>query len=149
VSAMSRRKGAAAENEVVKYLRAHGFPYAEKRLAGSDDPMGDITGIPGVVIEVKNHATLDLGGWVTQLVEELAFTKADVGAVIHKRKGRTDVGDWYATLPAHLLVRLLVEAGYGQSDERTNSDLTELAAYHTRLQALRQELALLTGGDAA
>lgn len=113
MSAMSRRKGAAAENEVVKYLRTHGFPYAEKRLAGSDDPMGDITGIPGVVIEVKNHATLDLAGWVTQLVEELAFTKADVGAVIHKRKGRTDVADWYATLPAHLLVRLLVDAGYG------------------------------------
>jgi hypothetical protein len=148
---MSRRKGAAAENEVVKHLRTAGFPYAERRLTGSDDPYGDVAGIPGVVIEVKNHATLDLAGWVNQLLEELAAADADTGAVIHKRKGHTDVANWYATLPASLYFRLLCDAGYGQN---ATGPLAEFKAeewvgttdeYHTSLQALRAERAELDG----
>jgi len=137
MSAMSRRKGAAAENEVIKHLRTAGFPYAERRLTGSDDPYGDVAGIPGVVIEVKNHATLDLAGWVNQLLEELVAADADTGAVIHKRKGHTDVANWYATLPASLYFRLLCDAGYGNTDEVTD--------YHARVQALRSERAELDG----
>lgn len=140
MSAMSRRKGANAENEVVKYLRGNGFPYAERRLTGSDDPYGDVTGIPGVVIEVKNHATLDLGTWVAQLEDELHHTKADVGAVIHKRKGRTNVGEWYATLPAAVLARLLVEAGYGRADE--------VAEYQAKIRQINAERIAMRDGAA-
>lgn len=140
MSAMSRRKGANAENEVVKYLRANGFPYAERRLTGSDDPYGDITGIPGVVIEVKNHATTDLGTWVNQLNEELHHTGADTGAVIHKRKGKTDVGEWYATMPAHVFAALLLEAGYGRADE--------VAEYQAKIRQINAERIAMRDGAA-
>lgn len=45
--------GTRAETAVVRVLRDHGFPHAERRaLRGSQDA-GDITGTPGVVWEVK------------------------------------------------------------------------------------------------
>lgn len=109
--AMSRRKGAKAENEVVKWLQTNGHPHAERRGAGFE--AADIIGIPGVTIEVKNQAKMELAGWVDQLVDEMDADDNRIGVVVHKRRGRTDVGGWYATLPVHVFVRLLAEAGYG------------------------------------
>ena len=113
--AASRRKGARAENEVVKYLRTHGHPHAERRIAGTDDTLGDITGTPGVVFEVKDHARDALPSWVDQLDDEITAAMCTVGAVIHKRRGCTDVGRWFATMPVDVLVQLLSEAGYGDA----------------------------------
>lgn len=94
---------------VVDYLKRNGFPYAERRaLAGSRD-RGDIAGVIGAVIEIKNHSRLDLGGWIGELEDEMDNDGARVGAVIHKRRGTQDVGEWYATLPVSVLVELLRE----------------------------------------
>ncbi len=111
--AMSRRKGARAEVAVVRWLRAHGFPTIERRLAGSPDEYGDTTGVPGLTIEIKDQVTLDLAGWVAQLAAEMDAAGTDTGVVIHKRRGATDVAAWYATLPVGLWVALVREAGYG------------------------------------
>jgi hypothetical protein len=110
---MSRRKGARAENAVVQYLRTHGHPNAERRIAGTDDTLGDITGTPGVVWEIKDHARDALPSWVDQLDTEITAARCTVGAVIHKRRGCVDVGRWYATMPVDVLLQLLAEAGYG------------------------------------
>ena len=115
MGAASRRKGAAAEVAVVKHLRDHGFPAAERRIAGTDDALGDITGIPGLVIEVKNQKALNLAGWVDQLGDELDTARVDHGAVIHKRPGKIDVGEWYATMPVAVLLDLLRAVGYGDA----------------------------------
>jgi len=32
------------------------YPYAERRLAGAQEDKGDIAGVNGVCIEVKDHA---------------------------------------------------------------------------------------------
>lgn len=99
----------------MSFLRLNGFPYAERRaLAGALD-LGDITGIPGFVGEVKDCKTMTLAEWVGELNVEMANAKCDVGSVIHKRRGKTDVGQWYATMPVTVLVRLLREAGYGEA----------------------------------
>lgn len=108
---MSRRKGAAAELAVVQWLRGRGRRTVERRPTGSPDPFGDITGIPRTVVEVKNHAALDLAGWVTQLEAELAAAGATTGVVIVKRRGTTDVGRWYAVLTVDTWERLMTEAG--------------------------------------
>jgi len=115
MGAASRRKGAAAENAVVKHLRANGFAGAERRIAGTDDALGDITGIPGLVLEVKNQKALNLAGWVDQLGDELDAAQTTHGAVIHKRAGKVDVGEWYATMPVSVLLDLLRTAGYGDA----------------------------------
>lgn len=66
-----------------------------------------------MVIEVKNCERTALGAWVDEAVLEQANDGADYGVVWHKRRGRGDAGQWYATMPAAQLVRLLRSAGYG------------------------------------
>lgn len=109
--AMARRKGAVAERAVIAWLNNNGFPHAERRGAGFE--ASDIIGIPGVTLEVKNQKTMNLAAWVNQLVDEMQADGNLRGAVIHKRRGHTDVGDWYATMPAWVFAALLAEAGYG------------------------------------
>lgn len=108
----AKQKGTAAETAVVRYLRDNGFIHAERRpLTGSND-MGDITGCGPIVFEVKNHKALDLAGWLKELEVETANAKANIGAVVAKKRGTTNPGDWYAVMPFEWLVGLLKEAGY-------------------------------------
>lgn len=105
----SKRKGTAAESAVVAWLQANGHPNAERRaLAGVNDK-GDIAGVPGVCIEVKNHQAFDLAGWVGELEAEIVNSKARTGVVIAKRRGKGNVAEWYAVLPAHRWLALINE----------------------------------------
>lgn len=108
----ARQKGTSAETAVVKYLQDHGFPYAERRALHGINDKGDITGCGPVVFEVKNHKTLDLAGWIKELEAEMINAKVNAGAVIAKKKGTTDVANWYAVMPVSVLVALLKEAGF-------------------------------------
>lgn len=108
-----RAKGTAAETAVVRYLQDHGFPHAERRALHGQNDMGDVTGVGPVVLEVKNHAALDLAGWVKELEAEISNANANTGAVVAKRRGKTDAAAWYAILPFGDLVELLLDAGYG------------------------------------
>ena len=115
-----KKKGTAAEVDVVGFLRANGYPHAERRaLAGIQD-RGDVAGIPGVVIEVKNHATMALSAWVDEVTVEsewhtcgagqlrhrpgpgcsdfATIEPADAGVVWHKRARKASPGDWYVTM---------------------------------------------------
>jgi len=60
LSSASKRKGSQAERDVVAWLKANGYKYADRRLAGATLDKGDISGVPGVTIEIKNHAKMDL-----------------------------------------------------------------------------------------
>ena len=93
----AKAKGSQAERAVVAWLKQNGYQYADRRLAGATLDKGDISGIPGVTIEIKNHAKLDLAGWTAELEIEMKNDNAWTGVVIHKRKGKGDVGQWYAT----------------------------------------------------
>ena len=106
MSSAAKAKGAGAERDVVAYLKEW-FPYVDRRLTGATLDKGDVSGIPGVTIEIKNHAKMDLAGWLTELATEMANDKAWTGVVVHKRKGRGNPADWYATMPVHVWVKLL------------------------------------------
>ena len=107
MSSAAKRKGSAAERAVVEWLKANGYPYADRRLAGATLDKGDISGLPGVTIEIKNHAKLDLAGWTAELEIEMKNDGAWTGTVLHKRKGKGDVGEWYATTPDKVWLALL------------------------------------------
>ncbi len=107
-----KQKGTAAETAVAKYLRENGFPYAERRALTGTYDKGDITGCGPIVFEVKNHAKMDLAGWIKELLDEIANAEAMTGAVVAKKRGTTFPGDWYAILPFGLFVELLKEADY-------------------------------------
>mgnify|MGYP006275677185 FL=1 len=109
MSTRSKIKGSQAERDVVKWLKQW-FPYADRRLAGATLDKGDISGIPGVTIEIKNHATMKLAEWLGELEVEMKNDKAWTGVVLHKRKGKSDVGQWYCTMPASVWIELLLRS---------------------------------------
>ena len=112
MSSASKQKGSAHERAVVDYLKANGWKHAERRLAGDKNDRGDIAGVPGIVLECKNEKRIDLAQYMRELEVEVANDKADAGAAIVKKRGTTDVADYYAVMPVYMLVHLLKKAGY-------------------------------------
>jgi hypothetical protein len=109
----AKRKGTAWESCVVDFLRTVGFRYAERRaLAGAKD-LGDITGIPDVVIECKSQNRQSLGEWLDEAKAERANAAARIGVVWFKRRGKGSAGDGYVLMDGHTFAVLLREAGYG------------------------------------
>jgi hypothetical protein len=104
----NKRKGDAAERAVVAWLRSHGFTNAERAYgAGRADDTGDIDGLPGVCIEVKNHNKIEVAGFIGELEREMANSRAETGVVIVKRRGDSDVDRWYAITTAAQWVQLM------------------------------------------
>lgn len=107
-------KGTRAESAVVAYLRAHGFPGAERRaLSGSQD-RGDVSGVLGHVLEVKNCAQMSLGAWVDEAEVERANDGAEIGVCVHHRRGKGDAGEWFVTQPLAQWVAERRRFGYGE-----------------------------------
>lgn len=109
----SKAKGTMAESAVVSFLRTAGFPYAERlALQGSKD-RGDVTGIPGVVVEVKNEQTYQFSSWLAEAGVERDNANAVYGIVVAKPRlvGVTRTGEWMAMMRLHEYVHLLAEAG--------------------------------------
>jgi Holliday junction resolvase len=109
----SKIKGTKAESAVRSYLQAHGFPHAERlALSGAAD-RGDITGTPGLCIEVKDTKAADWGGQLRETVTERDNAKARHGVLVRKRRGHVDPARWYAVMEFEDWVRLVRAAGFG------------------------------------
>jgi hypothetical protein len=121
-----KRKGSSAELAVAKWLNKLGWIHAERSRAGWTDDRGDIDGIPGVCIEVKNEKRIDLPGYLRELEVEMKNAKAWAGAVIVKRRGSTNPADWYAVMPAQKWAELLLEL------DQPNNPATPLEQYAHR-----------------
>jgi hypothetical protein len=105
----SRDKGNRAMRDVVKWLKANGYPWVEKRE--SRQAGDDIIGFPDVSIEVKDHkmpATAKrppgLGSWVDQATGNAG---GRFPVVWHKRADKADVADWYSTTTVGELMKVL------------------------------------------
>ena len=92
-----KNKGDGFERSILGALTAAGLS-AWRTRAGWTDDRGDIAGLEGVVIECKNHARLDLGGWIKELAREVSNAGARRGVVIFKRKGTADPEDQYVLM---------------------------------------------------
>jgi len=105
---MARPKdiGTAAETAVVKALRVHGFPHAERRaLAGTYD-LGDIVGTVGIVWEVKGGEAAksasdgQIEKWLEETERERLNANAEYGVLVVQRKGigAPNAHRWWAIL---------------------------------------------------
>lgn len=103
----SKQKGTRAESAVVAYLKENGFPHAERRALTGNKDKGDVSNIPGVVVEVKDCRTMTLAAWVDEANAEAVNAGVDIGVVIHHRPRKGDVGQWYATMDVDTLARLI------------------------------------------
>jgi hypothetical protein len=83
------RKGGQFERDVVSFLKANGFPHAERSYgAGRPDDVGDIDGVVSWCLELKNHKSLDLAGWSNEAETERRNGRARFAAVIFKRRSK-------------------------------------------------------------
>ncbi len=103
----SKRKGTAAESAVVSYLQGNGYPDCERRSLSGVLDRGDVAGMRSLVIEVKDHARLELSQWVEEAERERANAGASHGVVWHKRRGRGSPADWYVTMTGEQFLRFL------------------------------------------
>jgi hypothetical protein len=110
--------GTRGERTVVDYLNANGFAQAERRALHGNTDLGDITGIPGVVIEVKaGEQTLGVGpgskkaaAWIAETETERANAGAEIGILVLQRHHQ-NVRNWWAVLTANNHQRLM---GYSE-----------------------------------
>ena len=98
--------GTAAESAVVKVMQRAGFPHAERRALRGGLDAGDITGIPGVVVEVKGGAAAKTASdaqvedWLAETETERINAKADLAVLVVQRKGvgYPNADKWWAVV---------------------------------------------------
>ena len=113
---MNRPKqiGTAAESAVVKALRRHGFPHAERRALSGRADVGDVILCPGVIGEVKGGAAAKqasdglLQVWWEETLREQVNARADVALLIVARRGigPANADRWWAVMPVYEVARL-------------------------------------------
>lgn len=84
MGAKSQRKGRAAELELARILRGHGYP-VEAGRARSYGELPDLSGLPGIHIECKRAETLRLSEWMEQSERDAARFGDGVPAVFFRR----------------------------------------------------------------
>lgn len=102
-----KRRGTGWETAIVDYLRAAGFPAVERRALDGRADRGDITGLPGVVIEAKNQNRFDIAEWLTEAELEKANDGAWLGVVWAKKRGKSSAGDGYVVMTGRQFAELL------------------------------------------
>jgi len=113
----SKDKGTKAETAVVDYLRTQGYGYAERRPLNGNTDRGDITGMPGVVIEVKAAARYEIGAWLRETEIERVNARADIGVLLVKPVGVgvAHTADWWAIQPLGQWLDLLPPHDHGRT----------------------------------
>lgn len=83
---MSREKGKRGEREVATLLRFYGYAGSrgQQHKGGADSP--DVTGLPGVHIEVKRTERLALYEALAQSIRDAGDDELPV--VVHRRNGQ-------------------------------------------------------------
>jgi hypothetical protein len=107
VSNPPKVKGTAFESSLLPLIREY-HPYAERRaLTGAKDK-GDFF-LPGAdfILEAKCVRTMSLGSWLDEAVREAINAEVGYGIVVHKRKGKTDPAEQFATMRFKSLLDIL------------------------------------------
>lgn len=102
--------GKETERMVAAYLRRRGLAGVERTVATgyrtngrTRADRGDLTGIPGVCVQVKSlrpatRAEAQTRRWLAETEQQRAASGASVGLLIVRRWGTTDVGRWWCFL---------------------------------------------------
>ena len=105
-------RGTAWETAVVNCLKRAGWDHAERRALHGNLDKGDLAGIPGLVVEMKDCRSITPGPWLNEAHVERDNAKAEVGVVWFKRRGKIDPKDAFVLMDGDTFMRLLRGAGY-------------------------------------
>ena len=102
------QRGRQSEQLIADYLASHGFPHAERVAASLKG--ADVTGTPGLAVEVKSRNRLELGEWMKQAAKRDGLPLLVVRL---NGQGPATIEDWPMVIPFGRGVELLRSAGYG------------------------------------
>ena len=110
--ASAKAAGTAFETLITRYLaKALDDDRIERRTRNGRNDRGDIAGVrvhgQRLVLECKNHARLDLAGWMAEAQIEAGNDDALAGVVVHKRHGTARPERQWVTMTVAELVALL------------------------------------------
>lgn len=110
-----KRRGADTQRVVAAAWQADGWPYAEPVGAGATGR--DITGTPGIALEIKARAGFDPLAWLRQAIRNAKGH--DIPAVVLRPNGAgpATVDEWPVIIPHKIFRALLRAAGYGDPEE--------------------------------
>lgn len=84
----NKRRGDSHERAVRDYLQARGVT-CERIPAGATNDHGDLwLPMPGPVVQCKNHARMDLAGWMDETLEQMHNAGRAMAWVAVKRRGK-------------------------------------------------------------
>lgn len=104
------QRGLKSQDIVAKYFAAHGWPYALS--AGSGRQGSDVTGVPGLDIEVKARRGINVAMAMKQLRERHQEGVLPVAVLRLDGQGESHIADWPAIVPLGVFLDLLKAAGY-------------------------------------
>lgn len=115
----ARDAGRRFSTETARYLAANYDDRIETREKNGAKDRGDISGVrlvnnARVVLECKNHGTLDLAGWYRQAETERINDGAVATAVVHNRRGIGNYADQWVTMTLRDFIALLTGARPGE-----------------------------------
>lgn len=129
----NRRKGHDTERAVASYLRASGFPGAERAVRTGyrvgnrvvPDP-GDIAGVPGMVFSVKADQRNDIPGWLHEIETTRHNHGAELAVLVVRRNRKGDVSRWWAWVSLPSLVRAVLGTGWHDLNGYVCMELADL-----------------------
>jgi len=114
-----KQRGHETERAVAEWFAGHGWPFAEPVGAGRAGT--DVTGMPGLLVEVKARRDLNLTTWLRQ---HNGSTRTAVPwlmpFIVHRPDGYGPerIPSWPVTMRLDDFTALLRQAGYGTGEDR-------------------------------
>jgi hypothetical protein len=106
-----KHRGYASQRIVADYLRTHGFPYAEPVGAGRDG--SDVTGVPGLDIEIKARRGFNPAAAMKQQAERAKPGRVPFAVLRLDGQGPAAIEAWPVVISLGQFVEILREAGWG------------------------------------
>lgn len=107
-----KHRGYASQRIVAEYLRDNGFPYAEPVGAGRDGT--DVTGVPGLDIEVKARRGFNPSAAMRQQEERAEPTLLPFAVLRLDGQGPAVIENWPVILRLGAFIPVLRDAGWGE-----------------------------------
>lgn len=110
--ASAKTVGTRFETSIAGYLAEHVDDRIERRAKTGAKDRGDISGVRAVhnarvVVECKDTTRTALAGWAAEVETERGNDDAEIGVIVHKRRGVGDPGQQWVTCTVDDLVALL------------------------------------------
>ncbi len=104
----SKQKGTLPETAVAEFLKQT-FPAVERRTVSGKNDKGDIAGVPGCVIEVKNQRSYKIHEWMKETETERLNASEELGILVIKPNGVgvSKVSQWWAVVSLETITKLM------------------------------------------